>query len=224
MSRGAAVPPARFDCPLCGSVAAWFLTDRGRGYYRCPVCGVRFLDPAHHPGRAEEAACYSLHRNDIGDPRYRRFLSRLADPLTARLAPGARGLDYGCGPGPALAAMLRERGHEMALYDPIFEPDPAPLSMLYDFVTCTETAEHFHRPAREFERLRALVRPGGWLAVMTCFQTDDARFAGWHYRADPTHVIFYRAETFDHLAACWGWACEIPAKNVALLRRPGPAR
>ena len=37
-----------------------------------------------------------------------------------------------------------------------------------------------------------LVRPGGWLAVMTCFQTDDARFAGWHYRKDPTHVVFYR--------------------------------
>ena len=64
----------------------------------------------------------------MNDAGYRRFLSKLADPLMARLAPGARGLDYGCGPGPALAAMLREAGHEVALYDPFFAPDPAPLS------------------------------------------------------------------------------------------------
>jgi taurine dioxygenase len=57
-------------------------------------------------------------------------------------------------PGPALAAMLREAGHEVALYDPFFAPDPAPLAAIYDFVTCTETAEHFHDPRAEFARLR----------------------------------------------------------------------
>ena len=90
----------------------------------------------------------------------------------------------------------------------------------YDFVTCTEVAEHFHRPADEFDRLERLLRPGGWLAVMTSFQTDDARFAGWHYRRDPTHVVFYRAETFRTIAARHGWDCEIPAKDVALMRKP----
>jgi SAM-dependent methyltransferase len=184
---------------------------------------VRFLDPARRPTPEAERAHYRLHRNDPDDGRYRRFLSKLADPLLARLAPGASGLDYGCGPGPALAAMLEEAGHETALYDPVFRPDPAPLSRSHDFVCCTETAEHFHRPAAEFARLRTLVRPGGWLALMTCFQTDDARFEGWHYRADPTHVTFYRAETFRHLARCWGWSCEIPVKDVALLRRPAAA-
>lgn len=116
--------------------------------------------------------------------------------------------------------MLRQAGHEVALYDPFFHPDPRPLLQTYDFVTCTESAEHFHRPAREFERLMSLVRPGGWLAVMTCFQTDDAAFADWHYRRDPTHVVFYREETMRHLAAARGWSCEIPQKDVALMRRP----
>jgi SAM-dependent methyltransferase len=200
-----------------------FAVIDARAYRRCPACGVRFLDPAHHPARADEHAHYLHHENDVDDPRYRRFLSKLADPLLARLAGPAAGLDYGCGPGPALAAMLREAGHEVALYDPFFAPDPAPLEAIYDFVTCTETAEHFHHPAAEFDRLRALVRPGGWLAVMSCFQTDDARFASWHYRMDPTHVIFYREETFHHLARLWGWRCEVPAKDVALLQRPAPA-
>ena len=65
-------------------------------------------------------------------------------------------------PVPALAAMLTEAGHRMALYDPFFAPDPAPLAV-YDFVTCTEAAEHFHHPAAEFARLRAWCGPAaGW--------------------------------------------------------------
>ena len=208
-------------CPVCDAVdTVAFLTVEGREYWRCPTCAARFLAPDQRPSAADEYAHYLHHRNDPDDPRYRHFLSKLADPLLARLAPGARGLDYGCGPGPALASMLREAGHEMALFDPFFAPDPAPLGTLHDFVTCTETAEHFHDPHGEFVRLRGLVRPGGLLALMTCFQTDDARFAGWHYRKDPTHVVFYRAATFRHLARAWGWRCDIPVKDVVLMQRP----
>lgn len=212
------------SCPLCRAPAPQpFLSVGGRDYWRCVSCGVRFLDPRQHPSRDEEYACYLQHENDPDDARYRRFLSKLTVPLLARLAPGARGLDYGCGAGPALAAMLREAGHEVALYDPFFRPDPRPLRQAYDFVTCTEAAEHFHRPAEEFERLMSLVRPGGWLAIMTCFQTDDALFRSWRYRNDPTHVVFYREETMRHLSAARGWLCEIPQKDVALMRRPaGP--
>lgn len=204
--------------------AAFFMAVDGRDYWRCGNCEARYLAPVQHPSREEEYAHYLHHENDPGDPRYRLFLSKLADPLVARLPPHARGLDYGCGPGPALAAMLREAGHEVALYDPFFAPDLAPLSGTYDFVTCTEAAEHFHRPRAEFARLRALIRPGGWLAMMTCFQTDDARFGAWRYRKDPTHVVFYREATFRRLAQDWGWWCEVPVKDVVLLQRPAIER
>ena len=191
-----------------------------RAYWRCRVCSATCLDPAQRPSPAEELDCYRLHENDPNDPRYRRFLARLADPLLACLPLASRGLDYGCGPGPALVAMLREAGHTMALYDPFFHPDPEPLTRAYDFVTCTETAEHFHHPAEDFERLTRLVRPGGWLAIMTCFLTEDAKFEDWHYRKDPTHVVFYREATLRHLAQSWGWTCDIPVKDVALMRKP----
>ncbi|MDP1670133.1 class I SAM-dependent methyltransferase [Phaeovulum sp.] len=208
-------------CPVCEAKAAEpLLAVEGRAYWRCPVCAARFLDPAALPSREAELAHYLHHENDPSDARYRRFLSKLADPLLARLGRQSSGLDYGCGPGPALAAMLREAGHAVALYDPFFAPDPAALAATYDFVTCTEVAEHFHHPAEEFARLRALVRPGGWLALMTCFQTDDARFAAWHYRKDPTHVVFYREATFRLLAHRWGWACEVPVKDVVLMQSP----
>jgi len=136
--------------------------------------------------------------------------------------PTAQGLDYGCGPGPALAMMLREAGHPMQAWDPFFAPDPDALVRRYDFVTCTEVVEHFHSPAAEFARLDALLRPGGWLGITTCLQTEDARFAAWHYRRDPTHVVFYRAVTFEVIAARFGWRCELPEKDVVLMHKPAP--
>jgi len=58
---------------------------------------------------------------------------------------------------------------------------------------------------------------------MTAFAPEDAAFARWSYRRDPTHVVFYRRETLEHLAAARGWRCEIPVPDVALLVRPGCA-
>jgi len=208
-------------CPVCREgLPLHLLFVEGRDYWRCEACEARFLDPRQLPDPEDERAHYLLHENDPDDPRYRKFLSRLAGPLVEKLGAGKIGLDYGCGPGPALAAMLREAGHEMALYDLFFPPDPKALAQTYDFITCSETAEHFHHPVEEFDRLDAMLRPGGWLGVMTCFQTDDARFANWHYRKDPTHVVFYREATCDVIAAQRGWSCEVPVKDVVLLRKP----
>ena len=92
-------------------------------YLMCAHCDARFLDPAQLPPPDVERAHYLTHENDPADPRYRNFLSKFTTPLLARLAPAAFGLDYGCGPGPALPAMLRDAGHNMALYDPFFHPD-----------------------------------------------------------------------------------------------------
>jgi hypothetical protein len=212
------------DCPVCrGRATEAFAQVDGRAYWRCEDCAARFLAPHQRPTPEIERETYLLHRNTPEDAGYRAFLGRLAGPLLERLAPGSAGLDYGCGPGPVLASMLREAGHPMALYDPFFAPDRGALGALYDFITCTEAAEHFHDPARDFARMRSMLRPGGWLAVMTCFQTDDARFARWHYRSDPTHVVFYREQTFRSLAAAWGMTIEVPRKDVVLMRQPAAA-
>lgn len=210
--------PIRPPCPVCRAEEARPLLSReGRDYWRCETCRATFLDPAQHLSAPAEVAHYRHHRNEVADPGYRRFLARLAEPLLARLGPRAQGLDYGCGPGPALAAMLSEAGHRVALYDPFFFPDPAPLAQDYDFITCSEVVEHFRDPAAEFARLARMLRPGGLLAIMTCFQVDDDSFGHWHYRRDPTHVVFYREETFHHIARRHGWSWEIPRKDVVLL-------
>ncbi|HKL51071.1 MAG TPA: class I SAM-dependent methyltransferase [Wenzhouxiangellaceae bacterium] len=208
-------------CPVCEEASTRFFAEAGsREYLRCDTCEATFLTPAQRPDRFEERREYDKHRNEVDDPGYRRFLARLATPMLERLAPQSAGLDYGCGPGPALAAMVEASGHRIRLYDPVYYPDAGPLGETWDFITCTEVVEHMHRPAEEFRRLDALLRPGGLLGVMTVFQTDDARFVGWHYRRDPTHVVFYRESTLSFVAGRMGWKMEIPHANVAIFTKP----
>jgi len=219
------IPPTpsaviRRPCPVCEADALEaFQQVRGTHYDRCLRCQATVMNPDHWLSAAQEREVYRLHDNDPLDAGYRRFLARLADPLLERLEPGSRGLDFGCGPGPALAGMLEEAGMTMALYDPFFQPDPEALSSTYDFVTCTEVVEHLHAPAQVFRELDRLVSVGGWLAVMTCFQTDDRQFANWHYRRDPTHVVFYRESTMAWLARDKGWDLYVPSKDVALFHK-----
>lgn len=108
----------------------------------------------------------------------------------------------------------------MRLYDPFFAPDPAPLREHYDFITCTETVEHFFKPADEFARFDQLLRPGGWLGIMTQMRDETYRFETWHYVLDPTHVCFYHKRTLHWIAQKHGWQLEIPAKNIALFHKP----
>jgi SAM-dependent methyltransferase len=213
---------SKLTCRVCTSDNTFVLLsdDRGRAYHRCANCQATLLAREHFLSTDEEHAHYLTHENDVNDKGYRDFLSRLAVPLLARLSPNSSGLDYGCGPGPALAVMMRKAGHEIAVYDPYFAPDDAAFSKAYDFITCTETVEHLHNPHDEFARLVSMLKPGGILAVMTIFQTDDERFEGWRYRQDPTHVVFYRPQTFEVIARQHGLTCEVIRKDVVFLTMP----
>ena len=67
-------------------------------------------------------------------------------PLQAKLSSVAdTGLDFGCGHGPASSrhAPQADGFSNVSLYDPFFFPDTEALTRTYDFITCTETAEHF---------------------------------------------------------------------------------
>ncbi len=207
-------------CPVCETASlSPFLAVEGKTYHRCASCEATVMAPECYLSQEEERAVYQLHDNQPDDAGYRRFLSKLVDPLLGQLPSGATGLDFGCGPGPALAQMLEQAGFPMAVYDPFFAPDTSALERQYDFITCTEVVEHLHRPADVFRQLNGLLKPDGWLAIMTCFQTDDDRFANWHYRRDPTHVVFYREQTFAWLAERFGWQLKVPRKDVVIFRK-----
>ncbi|RMF19708.1 MAG: class I SAM-dependent methyltransferase [Gammaproteobacteria bacterium] len=207
------------NCLMCGQPGAPFSTPDERHYLRCHACDLIWLDPALRLDQAEERAFYLTHENDVFDEGYRRFLSRLAEPLLGKLTPGMRGLDFGCGPGPALANLLLGAGMKMAVYDPAFWPDARQLARTYDFITCTEVTEHLHAPRTELDRLWARLKPGGWLGIMTGLLDDAPPFETWHYRRDPTHVVFFARHTFECWAEQVGGACEHPGPNVVLIKK-----
>lgn len=210
-----------FDCPLClANRTTLKATVQGRDYFSCGVCSLVFMDPAQRLDAEAERQHYNTHENDPADPRYRAFLQPLATAVLDNIKAGDCGLDYGSGPGPALSVMFGEQGFSVNNYDPFFAPDTALLEQHYDFITCTETVEHFHSPATEFACLDSLLRPGGWLGIMTQWYTADTELADWHYLRDPTHVCFYHVDTLQWLAAHLGWQLLLAEDNVALLQKP----
>lgn len=187
-------------CPLCRaavSTAPLAGADRRR-YQHCGCCQLIFADPSQHLAAEEAKRRYASHRNSPDDPGYIQFLSRIVQPALPFLRRKMRGLDYGCGPGPTLSGLLRQAGLRCEDYDPLFRP--AALRPPYDFIFSTECFEHFHQPGEEIARICALLRPGGLLAVMTECWTCAEAFKSWYYTRDPTHTVFYHAETF-------GWIC-----------------
>lgn len=208
-------------CPLCFSkpIRQFAIIDSNT-YWRCDVCHLTFLSSESYLSPEDELARYLLHENSPEDCRYREFLSRLTDHLIPKLQPGAKGLDFGSGPGPTLSVMLEEAGFFMDIYDPYFAADTAPLEREYDFITCTETVEHFHRPATEFHRFDQMLRYGGWLGIMTEMLESDDVFANWWYHREPTHVCFYKQKTMAWIATRYSWRVEHPRKNVTLFYKP----
>ena len=83
-----------------------------RDFVHCQVCDLVSVPRRFHVGAEAERQRYLEHNNDPDDPDYRAFLDRLWTQMKPRLDPGAKGLDYGAGPGPALAAMMAEDGFD----------------------------------------------------------------------------------------------------------------
>ncbi|MBC7544463.1 MAG: class I SAM-dependent methyltransferase [Candidatus Sericytochromatia bacterium] len=210
-------------CTLCaGDSVPFFAEVKGRHYYECATCHLVLMAPDERLGADDERQRYETHENDPADLRYRAYLQQVSDPLMAVLAPGARGLDFGSGPGPTLWLMFEEQGYPMAIYDPFFAPDTGVLDETYDFITCTEAAEHFYDPAAEFARFDRLLTPGGWLGIMTTLREQDRPFDTWQYVRDLTHVCFYEARTMKWIAERHRWALSVPSKNVAIFRKALP--
>ena len=208
------------NCPLCSNTdIQHFHQDVHREYLHCSVCELVFAHPETHLSREEEYERYQHHENDMGDPRYRNFLSKMSDPMLKRIPQGSKGLDFGSGPGPLLSRIFEEHGHNMSVYDVFYAPDKIVLKQEYDFITATEVAEHLHHPYKELERLWAILKPGGFLGIMTSMRVPGLDFSKWHYINDDTHVIFFAPETMTWLARRWGAKVELINDSVVVFQK-----
>ncbi len=221
-------------CPLCCAPETEFfyhdpIPTKGRRrslrqknpreYRCCPNCDLVFVTSRYLLDPATEKRIYDAHENSPTDQGYRRFLGRIFEPVLERLAPGAAGLDFGCGPGPTLSVMFAERGFAMEVYDPYYAPDTKVLQRSYPFITSTEVLEHLHAPHQTLAQLWGLVAPGGFLALMTSMRPAKADFSAWRYKNDPTHVCFYSIQTMSWLAHQWSAELEFVAHDAMIFTR-----
>ena len=155
------------DCKVCRSEDTnYFVTKKdSKKYWSCNKCCAIFTDPSYYIDPKEEKERYLEHNNSIDDPDYRSFLSRVTNPLKKNIDKASKGLDFGCGHGPALADILKKDGYLVDLYDPFFYPNKSIFSNKYNFITCTEAAEHFFNPQKEFESMDSMLEDNGILAI-----------------------------------------------------------
>jgi SAM-dependent methyltransferase len=190
------------QCPLChGKDSQWLAGPDDRTYFACQHCALVYCDVASLPDPTTERERYLKHRNSPVDGGYLAFLQRAVGAAArVKLIEGDL-LDFGCGHTPVLADVLKTYpGITLALFDPLFFPDPAVLNARYDIVFCIEVVEHFHDPRNSWQTLTGLLKPGALLTIMTHLLDDPAGFSDWYYARDRTHVCFYQPGTMDWIA------------------------
>lgn len=207
-------------CPLCtNKKTEFYCQDKQRNYHQCPQCQLVFVPPQHHLDHDAEKKVYDLHQNSPRDTGYRQFLNKLLKPLARKLPIEAKGLDFGCGPGPTIKPMMEELGYQVSNYDIYYAKNSQALKKTYDFITCTEAIEHFVTPRKELLLLHSLLRAGGYMGIMTKRVTTKEAFEKWHYKNDPTHICFFSEHTFRWIGKWLGYSVDFPGNDTVIMQK-----
>ncbi len=191
-------------CPLCmdNEKKSIIRGMDARLYHLCEKCSLIFADSRHHMSPDDERKRYTMHQNKIDDEGYLAFLNQAIEPTLPYLAPGFRGLDYGCGPSQILSKLLKLKGISCENYDIFFAKHD--FNPPYNFIFSTECFEHFREPKTEITRICKLLEPRGILTVMTELWKTKKEFSRWHYNKDTTHLSFYHKKTMDFICEKFG--------------------
>ena len=174
-----------------------------RSYFRCHECDLIFVPEEFHLSPVEEEARYLLHNNNLSNEGYVNiFMEKIK--LIKKYCPDIRSvLDYGCGDEPVLTELLKREMYDCDCYDLYFHPGFPGRS--YDLVISTEVFEHFRDIRNELVKIHSLLRPGGFLAIMTSFHDPIEEFENWWYHSDPTHICFFSTKTLDWISKEFGF-------------------
>lgn len=201
-------------CKICsGSIRTICYQQSGVNYYYCSNCKFLFVDDKKNLPPQQEQDRYLRHTNTLEDTDYVDMLKTFIDKSITSFQPNIKtALDFGSGPGPLLSQLLRDIGYETDIYDFYFAPEKVYIEKTYDLITCTEVLEHVKNPLETMKMLKDHLNPGGIFAVMTLFHPVydlspaeeqlpcEKVFEAWWYRRDPTHISFFRPETFYYIA------------------------
>ncbi len=179
------------SCRLCGSSDTCRM-DLDRVYHHCRQCDLIFLDERHLIGKEEEKQRYLQHNNTLANTGYvAMFEAFITHALEPAFSTAQTVLDFGCGPNPVFAHLMKNHGKSVDVYDPFFFPSNETLNRRYDLITLTEVIEHIRYPLEPLRTLCGCLKAAGMLAVMTKFHPGVTDFDAWWYRKDNTHIAFF---------------------------------
>lgn len=210
------------DCHICGKPTESFIHEKTNiTYYYCKSCEYLFKSPECYQDLSTQKERYNLHENDEEDAGYQAYFQRFLDFILPLLAKPETALDFGCGRSSLLASLLKKEGIECDYFDPIYHPNTLNDSNKYELIVSTEVFEHLHQPREVFESLLGRLEEGGYLALQTQFHPNDVEaFKKWYYHQDPTHIVFFTAQTFRVL--CKEYGCEFVSdngKNMVIIQK-----
>jgi hypothetical protein len=194
-------------CIICSTNTTPIYDEQYKhNYYHCDNCDFIFLDDNKIISPDQEKKEYSFHQNSFENEGYvgmlREFIDKAIRPHKAKIKTA---LDFGSGPGPVLAELLRRERFDVDIYDKYFAPEKVYLNKKYDLITATEVFEHLRDPLTMLKLLRSHLNKNGIIAIMTLFHpNDEERFKKWWYRRDSTHISFYTPKTFECMANLLG--------------------
>ncbi|SFV63124.1 Putative methyltransferase associated with DUF414 [hydrothermal vent metagenome] len=190
-------------CKICQNNTRTIRDEKKHlSYYRCLFCGFVYLDDDSVIDSVSEKKHYELHNNSFESLGYvKMFEDFIAEAITCYEHDIKTALDFGCGPGPVLAELLRRKGMEVDQYDLYFSPQKVYEGKKYDLITSTEVFEHLQRPIEILETLVKHTKEGGYIILMTKFPPyNDKEFLDWWYRRDVTHISFFTPKSFEIMA------------------------
>lgn len=193
-------------CTICSQESKLFEDTKSHiEYLECQSCRAISKSHENFVDFDEQKRRYDLHDNNEDDIGYQRYFQRFIDFTLPHIRGAKRALDFGCGATSLLSQMLESHGIECDIYDPIYHPNSSYIDGRYDLIVSVEVFEHLHDPKEVFGRLINLLNPDGYIAIQTAFcPSNRDEFLDWYYHLDPTHIIFFRVETFEYLAREFG--------------------
>ncbi len=191
------------NCKICQEPTASFYDEYMKCQtYHCKACQFIFKDEEAIISHERELKVYQQHNNTEENLGYVAMFQDFIDKtITPHRAQIKTALDFGSGPNPVLAKILEKNSFETEYYDKFFSPEKVYEGKKYDLITSTEVLEHISDVQGVMALFSKHLNSGGYLALMTQFHPDDEEaYLNWWYRRDPTHIVFFRPETFAILA------------------------
>lgn len=207
-------------CKCCGFDPLETFKCKTVEYYFCPTCHLIHKDDSYIVAPDAEEARYATHNNTIESEGYVNWLEKYIKAGVTPFIETGKMLDYGCGPGPVLAELLKRKGFDTEVYDLYFQKILPEKLNQFDLITCTEVIEHVADLNLLFDDFNGLIKPGGILSIMTQYHRGVEAICTWWYVRDETHIVFFNDLTFETLAKKYGYEVIFSdGKSICVMRK-----